>query len=75
MSIWLDVQWIFLLQDDAAQVYFISIMFAGYKLKETLFVEWKSFVRTGRALLNSVEMLKFCRGKRPFFKAKHPEQS
>ena len=66
MSIWLDNEWILLLQDDIAEVCFISITVSGYRWNqdfpqvEETSARQISFVRTGRTRLTSVQRQRFC---------------
>ena len=75
VSTWLDNEWILLLQDDLAEVCFISITVSGYRLNqdfpqvEETSARQSSFVRTGGTQLTSQcskATLQFCRSERTF---------
>jgi len=65
VSIWLDNEWILLLQDDLAEVCVISITVSGYRWNqdfpqvEETSARQISFVRTGRTRLTSVQRQHF----------------
>lgn len=77
MSIWLDNEWILLLQDDLAEVCFISVTVTGYRWNqdfrqvEETSARQISFVRTGRTRLTSVQRQHFSSAEvREFFYGK-----